>query len=80
MIKDSINLYNNFKYLNIRCYSCASLDHVVTKCPNLHVTVDPAEVIKTYLAEEAEFRVTFQRKPRTRFHAVASLEVLQERP
>lgn len=78
MIKDSINLYNNFKYLNIRCYSCGSIDHVVTKCPNLHVTVDPAEVLKEYLADEKEFRETFPRRPRSRFHASSSVEVLQE--
>lgn len=78
MIKDSINLYNNFKYLLIKCYSCGSLDHVVTHCPNLHVTVEPAEVIKAYLAEEESFRKNFPRRPRKRFHAVQSVEVLSE--
>ena len=77
-MKDSLNLYNNSQYLNIKCYSCGSVEHEVIRCPNLHVIVDRAEVIKEYLAEEVKFRKTFVRKNKTRFHTLKGLDQLSE--
>jgi len=81
MMKDSLNLYKNSQYVNLKCYSCGSVEHEVIRCPNLHVIVDPVEVIKEYLADEERFNKSFprkERKDRRRFHILKNLDLLSE--
>ena len=78
MMKDSMNLYKNSKYLNIECYSCGSVEHEISYCPNIHITIDRAKVIEKYLEDEAEFKRTFVRRQRQRFNTFKSIEQLNE--
>ena len=77
-MKDSLNLYTNCQYLNIQCYSCGSIDHEISHCPNLHIIIDHTKVIKKYIAEEEQFRKSFERRKRTQVKTFKSLEQLNE--
>lgn len=78
MIRDSIVLYNTNQYINLKCYSCGSLQHTVAHCPSLHFTLNKQEVIQEYLDEEKRFSTSFARRPRTKFRALSNLELVQE--
>ena len=78
MIRDSINLYKNTKYLSVPCNSCDSVNHIISECPDLHITIDPEKVIKAYIEEEREFKRNFLRRYKPRFSPLKNLEQLQE--
>lgn len=78
MIKDSITLYNNYQYLNLKCYSCGSKSHITLECPKFHCTWDRKKIISKYREQEIEFRKEFIRMPRKRFHALTIIEELNE--
>jgi len=78
MIKDSITLYNNYQYLNLKCYSCGSKSHITLECPKFHCIWDRKKIIAKYREEEIEFRKNFIRIPRKRFHALTIIEELNE--
>jgi hypothetical protein len=76
MISDSINIFNNYQYLNLRCFGCGSKEHLALTCPTLHVRVKKERVIQNYLRDEAEFRQHFDRRRRRRFHVLKNLDTL----
>lgn len=78
MIKDSINLYENYKYLNLKCFSCGSELHTVANCPEMHVVINHQVAIQNYIEEYEDFKRTFNRRYRSRFSALKNLEQLQE--
>jgi len=78
MIKDSINLYQSYQYLNIKCYSCGSRDHIALKCPKVHFHFNKPKIIVKYLIQEKRFREFYQRRTRKEFKTLRDLEVIQE--
>jgi len=78
MIKDSINLYSSYQYLNIKCYSCGSRDHIAINCQKVHFKFDHQKVIYKYLYLQKKFRERFQRRPRRRFQPLQEFEAVQE--
>jgi len=48
MIKDKLNIYNNYYDLDVRCYSCNYFNHVSLKCPMVHVIINPERVLRFY--------------------------------
>lgn len=78
MIKDSINLYENNKYLNLKCLSCGQDGHLISRCPDLHLVLKQDEVIKEYLLEEMKFKQEFDRGERRKYNARKNLEHVQE--
>jgi len=78
MIKDSINLYQSYQYLNIKCYSCGSRDHIALKCPKVHFQYNHSKIITNHLIQEKKFRESFQRRKRKPFKPLRDLEIIQE--
>ena len=78
MIKDSINFYNNYQYLNLRCYSCGSKNHITLYCHKFHTVFDKKNIIQKYLEADKEFRKSFKRQDRRRFNARIDIEEAQE--
>jgi len=78
MIKDSINLYNNYQYLNLRCYSCGSKNHITLYCRKFHGVFDRKHIIQKYLDHDKEFKKNFKRYDRRRFNARIDMEEVQE--
>lgn len=78
MIRDSITLYNNYQYLNLKCYSCGSKSHITLECPKFHLIWDRKKIVAKYREAEIEFRKNFIRMPRKRFNALMIIEELNE--
>lgn len=78
MIKDSINLYNSYQYLNIKCYSCGSRDHIAINCHKVHFKFNQQKIIARHLLMEKRMRETFIRARRKKFRALEDLEAIQE--
>lgn len=78
MIKDSINLYNSYQYLNIKCYSCGSRDHIAINCHKVHFKFNHQKIIARYLLLEKRLRETFIRNRRKKWRALEDLETIQE--
>jgi len=78
MIEDSLRIYNSYQYLNTRCYSCGSKEHIALHCPTIHGRYNKSKVIQNYIKAEQDFKRNFKRRDRTRFHVLKSLDQLQE--
>ena len=64
MIQDRINLYQDYSFLNITCYSCGMKNHCASECGVIHYDVDHIALIKQYRDVEYQFRKGFVRPKR----------------
>jgi len=62
LIKDQINLYNNFTGLGLHCWACKNLNHDVLNCPLLHLVPCVERILEKYNYSVPNKRHNFRRK------------------
>ncbi|CAD8062006.1 unnamed protein product [Paramecium sonneborni] len=62
MIKDKVQFEEDLSMLDVKCYSCKSVNHLVNQCPFLHYQPDKDRVIKQQLYPVNQERDEIQRK------------------
>ena len=62
LIKDRINLYQNFDDIFLKCYSCNQRNHLVINCPALHCIFYKDILLKKYNFTLNQTRKGFPRK------------------
>ena len=68
MIKDCISLYNDYHFLDIKCYACNSKFHPLSKCHQFKYIPNKFRVIKSSQASiDQERDIEFCRKRRKKF-------------
>lgn len=74
LIKDSININQDYSQIELICFSCQRKGHMARDCDKIHFVPDRAEVIKTHLERLKTLRKKFQRNnTRSKFRALANL-------
>ena len=71
VIKDQANLLHDYSKLGTKCQLCDDKRHFVQNCPLTHFVADKQMIIQKYIQDLKEFGEKYQRRPRTRFHALA---------
>lgn len=61
MLRDNVNLYQNYSQLNVRCFCCNYPNHIAKDCPMVHVIVNPQRVIRDHIKIEPTIRRQFPR-------------------
>ncbi len=77
-IKDSINLYEDYKQLYIKCYSCNQIPHLIQNCPNILYKPIKDILLNRYFFSLDQVRIKFERKNH-RFHALKKKILIQEK-
>lgn len=49
MIKDKVELNNDFSSINKKCFGCRQFNHIIEECPKLHYIPNHERIIKTHL-------------------------------
>jgi len=61
MIKDKVNLHENYSSLQLKCQVCELSDHPVYKCHKVHYRPKIQQIVERYLKEEQEFNKAYVR-------------------
>ena len=69
-----MNIYNNFKYLNIKCYSCKEEGHVARYCPLIHYPIDVLKLLNKRNLTMKRFRKCYKRGQKASFHSLADID------
>ena len=78
LIKDSINLNNDYSQIELTCFSCNNKGHLAKNCHELHYVPNRIEIIKTYLKRREARRKQYRRSYRSKFKAILSMAKLSE--
>ena len=49
MIKDKVELNNDFSSINKKCFGCRQFNHIIEECPKIHYIPNQERIIKTHL-------------------------------
>jgi len=79
MLKDKINIYQQYSVLQMKCASCGSEDHIIENCPKVHLVLPRDQVIKNYLEETNSQSRSYKRADKRRFNALLDLIEIQKR-
>lgn len=60
-IKDNINLYEEYKRLFIKCFSCKAKDHSSLNCPLLHLKLSKQRILQKFNFSQPQKRGKFLR-------------------
>jgi len=71
VIRDQANLLHDYSKLGTKCQLCDNKNHLVQNCPLTHFVADKQTIIQKYIQDRKEFGEKYQRRPRTKFHALA---------
>lgn len=77
MVKDKLNLYDDYSAVQTKCFSCGHIDHTIVTCPILHFVPDRKRVIDEHIRDCAEERQSFKRRDRVKYHTLLQLEETQ---
>lgn len=76
-MKDKVNLYKDYSLLNVYCYGCESLGHVLLECPRSNIHTTTFEIFKQIDFEDKRFRKSFIRFGRKKYNAISNLKLTQ---
>jgi len=60
-LKDKLSLYKIQQVVGLKCYSCDSVDHLVKKCPKVHVVIPKTAFIESYIDHRNKFMTNYIR-------------------
>jgi hypothetical protein len=49
MIKDKVELSNDFSSINKKCFGCRQFNHIIEECPKVHYIPNTERILKSYL-------------------------------
>lgn len=49
MIKDKVELNNDFSCINKKCFGCRQFSHIIEQCPKVHYVPNKERIIKTHI-------------------------------
>jgi len=79
MVKDKVNLYQDYKSIGTTCLICGTPSHIHLDCFASHLLGMKEEVIRQYRANRKQFDNLYERKPRRRFNAKTDHKEIQLR-
>jgi hypothetical protein len=77
LIKDSVNLYEDYDLMKITCYACGVQGHPAFICPQIHFIPDKQKCFNEMLGKKRRIDRKFRRQNRKRFNARMNLDILQ---
>lgn len=78
MIKDQIELYNNYNPLKIRCFCCDEIGHLAKDCNYIHFKPDHEKIIKTHVFYSDQQRTRFYPRKNHKLSAFKEMKLLTE--
>ena len=79
MIRDKIIYENKMSFLQIKCYSCSSKDHIAEYCPLIHFAPDKEKIVKQYIRDPGHIdRRNILRSRKHKFNSRNSLQYIQD--
>ena len=78
MIKDQIELYNNYNSLKIRCFCCNEIGHLAKDCNYIHFKPDHEKIIKTHVFYSDQQRTRFFPRKNHKLSAFKKMKLLIE--
>lgn len=79
MIRDKIIYENKMNFLQIKCFSCSSKDHIADNCPLIHYAPDKEKVVKQYIRDPGHIaRRKILRSRKHKFNSRYSLQYVQD--
>ena len=80
MIRDQIIYENKLSFLQTKCLSCSSKQHISTNCPLIHYIPDRIRIVRRYNRDPGHRqRTLFDRKRTKKFNSILYLKYLQTR-
>jgi len=79
MIKDKINLLNEYDKLKMKCYICQQEGHYAKYCFRVHYVPDRENILFDHFKENEKFNKEFKRFKRVRFHALTGRGLMMTR-
>lgn len=79
LIKDRITHRSTFEDIGVKCYFCKRDDHLMEKCPLIHIVPLKSTTIKKYLYNPGnQNRSTFKRNIKDKFSTLKDKDILEE--
>ena len=79
-IKDSINVYNEYGDLFVKCASCNQNTHLIDQCPLVHYLPAQEIIIQRYTYNPSQKRESFKRNfNRYKFQTLCKLESIEKK-
>ena len=80
MIRDQIIYENKMSFLQTKCISCSSKQHISTNCPLIHYIPDRIKIVRRYNRDPGhKQRTLFDRKRTKKFNSILYLKYVQSR-
>jgi len=78
VLKDQINILQDYTCIGSQCCLCGKSDHIAGSCPRAHFILDRQEVIQQHLKRSKEFFKNFKRGNRQKYHALTKLQEVRK--
>ena len=79
MIKDKVNLLDEYDKLKMKCYICHQEGHYAKYCFRVHYVPDRDMILNAHFKENLKFQTEYKRFKRTRFHALTGRKLMMTR-
>ena len=71
-------MYDKMEDLNIKCFSCNSMDHILNKCPLIHHIPKKTYIIRRYVSSIDQPRDSEIKRSSFKYHSIICLQKTQK--